>query len=234
LTFDPTPAEQPVPGEDETPLPPPNPNLPALAGLDDAGEEGAALAGPAGDDWLRRYDRRAQQEIFGGVGDAFSDVEDAVSGFLSGFTGWMPDVLPRSPILRTLLLVAPPAVILAVLLWRRRRKKRIEATVLAQMGEGGRRRERGLYFQLLLLLARYGFQKRASETPREFANRVLRRGGTQHLQIRELTEIYYGLRFGQAGGLEAEFKRALAQYADALRGQEPSASSEQEPQPQPG
>jgi hypothetical protein len=156
--------------------------------------------------------------MFSGVRDMFDGLKERLGKLLDGLTAWMPDVLPASPFLRALMLVVPGVLIVAAVIWRRRKRRKMEAKVLEQMGEGGRKRERGLYFQLLLLLARYGFQKRASETPREFAQRVLRRGGDQHAAILELTELYYGLRFGERS-LEAEFKAALARYADGLRDQ---------------
>jgi hypothetical protein len=240
IAFDPTPPETDEaggnPGETDptdpgaTTGPKPDPETPGEA-VDAEG------GGSVKTDWLQRYDREAQEEMFSGVRDFLADVKDRASEILASFTAWMPDVLPRSPVLRTLVLVLPVLLFAAALVWRRRRRRKIEAKVLEQMGEGGKRRQRSLYFQLLLLLAGYGFQKRASETPREFATRVLRKGGIHHEPILELTELYYGLRFGLEASLEHDFKAALAKYSDRLRGldrAQRSASSDSGPQPQPG
>ena len=59
--------------------------------------------------------------------------------------------------------------------------------------------------------------------------RVTRRGGDRHAPILKLTELYYALRFGLDRGLESDFKRELARYADGLRS-EPSGPGA-EPQP---
>lgn len=224
IAFDPTPPET-SSGDSGTQVqqPPRQPDIP-----DATAPEGEQAEPPPPTDWLKRYDSKAQKQAFTQVEQFVSDASDRIDQALTTVTDWLPDKLfPQSGIVRALLLVLPPSVLMLLLLLRRRRRKKIEAKVLRQMGEGGRKRERSLYFQLLLLLARYGFQKRASETPREFARRVLRKGGSQHEPVLELTEIYYALRFGLDSDLEADFRRALAQYSDALR----VASAEKSPPP---
>ncbi|MCB9894291.1 MAG: DUF3488 domain-containing protein [Planctomycetes bacterium] len=219
LAFDPTPSDTSNAGGDTDPVvqdpkntdPKGDPNNP---------DEAAADGGEAQPkDWLKRYDSRAQQEVFRNIGGTVKEVVRSVDGFLARLMAWLPDWLfPSSGILRAACVLLPPAIVVLVMLFLRRKRKKIEAKVLKQMGEGGRKRERSLYFQLLLLLARHGFQKRASETPREFARRVLRKGGEMHKPILELTEIYYALRFGLEGEMESDFKRELAKYSSALRG----------------
>lgn len=214
VAFDPTPAESDeiASGAQEPPTQPDTVD----AGQDDGAEGDTAQQPPA--DWLRRYDGKTQKEVFSQVSQVVEATAGRIDAFMAKLTAWMPDLLfPQSGVLRALLLVLPLSALGLLLLLRRRRRKKIEAKVLRQMGEGGRKRERGLYFQLLLLLAGYGFQKRASETPREFARRVLRKGGSRHQPVLQLTEIYYALRFGQDAGLEGDFRRALARYSDALR-----------------
>jgi transglutaminase-like putative cysteine protease len=240
LAFDPTPPETSEVGGGETepdpvdptaqPDKPPEPDKP------DPAQEGGA-AEPPKEDWIKSYDREAQQEVFSDLTQFLDRAKEQISQFLSGLTGWMPDVLPRSPIVRTLLLMVPGGLVVLALVWRRRRRKKIEAKVLEQMGEGGKKRQRSLYLQLLLLLAHYGFQKRASETPREFAERVLRKGGNQHVPILALTELYYSLRFGLESSLETDFRHGLAKYSDGLRGSDRaplSGSSASEAEPQSG
>jgi transglutaminase-like putative cysteine protease len=238
LAFDPTPTESAEAASEETPPPTDPDKAEPKSEPGENPELGAAAQGAqaARSDWLQSYDRHAQEEVFGGVREVFGGLGDGISEVLAGFTAWMPDVLPRNPVLRSLLLVLPGVLMLVAVVWRRRRRKKMEARVLEQMGEGGSRRQRGLYFQLLMLLARYGFQKRASETPREFALRVLRRGGNQHEPVMVLTEQYYSLRFGQQSAAETDFRAGLAKYSDALRAFERARrSSSAEPgQAQPG
>lgn len=224
VTFDPTPGEeelgtgdpedpdvaQPTP---DNPDPTTDPGDPELAGGGDPTVENR--------DWFERYDSREQQRVFNEIGAQLEDAMSAADEFLMGLTGWLPNFMPRSGLIRALLVVMPAVTFVVLFLTARRRRKKIEAKVLEQMGEGGKKRQRSLYFQLLLLLAKYGFQKRASETPREFAERVCRKGGDQHKPILELTELYYALRFGLDESLEVDFRRALARYSYALK----SASS---------
>ncbi|MCB9934751.1 MAG: DUF3488 domain-containing protein [Planctomycetes bacterium] len=230
LAFDPTPPEAGAGAVGIQPEQPPA--QPDASGGQAAPEEAGqgSVEEPQPADWLRRYDTQAQQKAYHQVGSYLKGAADSVGVLLEKLTSWMPDqFFPKSGLLRALCLVLPPVLAAVFLLARRRKRKRIEANVLRQMGDGGRKRERGLYFQLLLLLARHGFQKRASETPREFANRVLRKGGARHEPILELTELYYALRFGLESGLDSEFRHALARYSDSLR----TASAERLSAPEP-
>lgn len=232
VTFDPTPGEDELgTGDPDNPtVEQPQPDQPET-GVDPNDPEAGGTGGPGAEkkDWFERYDRQTQKEIFDELGEKLSTGLSAADGFLQRLTGWLPSFLPRSGFFRMILLVLPGAIFAIVFLTARRRRKKIEAKVLQQMGEGGKKRQRGLYFQLLLLLAKYGFQKRASETPREFAERVTRKGGEQHAPILELTELYYALRFGLNEELESDFKRELGKYSDALK----SASSDGVKAPRP-
>jgi hypothetical protein len=88
---------------------------------------------------------------------------------------------------------------------------------LIGQADGTRKRERGLYAQLLLLLSRHGYHKVASETPLEFARRVRHKGGAVHEPVEELTRLYYGFRYGSREPLVEDFKRALSSYAARLK-----------------
>ena len=232
MTFDPTPGDDDIgTGDPEDPaVDNPEPDEPGTGpGEQEPDEDGAGAAMVEQRDWFERFDRDQQQQMFDEVGEYLSEGLTSLDDFLTSLTGWLPDILPSSGILRALLLVLPGGIFVVVFVVGRRKRKKIEAKVLKQMGEGGKKRQRGLYFQLLLLLAKYGFQKRASETPREFAERVLRKGGERHGPIMELTELYYALRFGLNNQLESEFKSELAKYGDALK----SESSEMKKAPKP-
>jgi hypothetical protein len=194
---------------------------------DDADEDDPAIvegeddpeAPAAASDWLRDYDRDAQARLFSGMGAALRAFWRRGDELLLGLTGFLPDFLPRSGWLRAGLLALTPLLALLLLLARRGRRKRIERQLLGEAAADTPRRERGLYVQLLMLLARYGFRKRPSETPREFALRVMQRGGEQHLPMLALTDAYYALRYGGARSAEQEFKRKLGEYTEALRDQ---------------
>lgn len=220
IKFDPTPPED--TGDEGEALPQPDDSDepedqedPDATVEEDAGEDGPR-------DWFERFDEDRQRELFSDIGGFFKDGLSRADEALKTATAWMPGVLPDSGLIRALMLVSPLTLGAAVFIWLRRKRKKIERRVLGQMGEGGRKHQRGLYFQLLLLLSRYGYQKRPSETPREFAERVLRRGGDRHQPILELTEIYYALRFGLNPDKEGDFKRALSRYADALKTEGPA------------
>ena len=138
--------------------------------------------------------------------------------WLLALTAWIPDdLLPRNGWVRALVLTLPLSVLLLLLARRGRRRRKIRRRVLREMGASDEKQGRGMYFQLLLLLAAHGFHKRPSETPREFAQRVMDRGGDALLPVGELTELYYEIRFGDKPTLAEKFKRRLQEYGEALK-----------------
>lgn len=210
--FDPTPSNRAEPAPAETP----DPVAEELPPTDDAAEEEEAAAA-AGGDWFQSLDAQAQRELFGQAYGSVQEVASHAEDALMAATRWMPSFLPRWGWLRALLIIAPTLFLGWLLLRRRRKHRRIERKLMQGMGAGGRRKERGLYFQLLLLLAKYGYHKRPSETPREFARRVVNRGGQVHGAVETLTELYYALRFGADRQLAGEFRQGLSAYADSLK-----------------
>jgi hypothetical protein len=178
-------------------------------------------------DWFRDYNAGDQRELFAEMLDELKSGLTRVDEVLLALTKWLPDEwFPRSGWVRAVILLLPINTLLLLLALRRRKRRKMEKGVLKGMGAGDRRRERGQYFQLLLLLARYGYHKRPSETPREFARRVMLRGGDELGQVGELTELYYALRFGANRGLADQFKRALQDYAERLRSVMPHSVAE--------
>lgn len=210
VMFDPTPGAEPEPGVGPEPETQAQPD-PAQAG----GESGPEAS--TGPDPFRDYDARDQQALWDDLSRGLAGATEAAENLLTALTSWLPDWAPSGAWLRALLLLLPPGVALAVvLLWKRRRRRQVEK-VLGQAASDGRRRERGLYAQLLLLLARHGFQKLPSETPREFALRVTQKGGDLHQDLPLLTQQYYGFRFGSHEALVDDFKRGLSRYAARLK-----------------
>jgi hypothetical protein len=168
-------------------------------------------------DWLRDLDAAARDRVLAEAAGMLGAAAERAESMFTAITAWLPDFLPRSGALRAALLSAPLLLLLVILLRRRRARRQVEKQVLKEMGAQDKRRERGLYFQLLLLLASHGYHKRPSETPLEFARRVRGKGGALHEQALGLTRLYYELRFGARKELVDEFKKALAVYADALK-----------------
>lgn len=217
LTFDPTPAaegggtSQPTPlqPEPDTQAPPPVAEKAVQATQESAAGEGS--------DWFQEFDSQRQSEWAHALAGFFDDTVQWATGVLAMLTAWMPGFLPQSPWLRALLLIAPPLLAGLHLGWRKRRKRKQVEEVLGESAKDARRRERGLYAQLLLLLARYGHHKQATETPMEFAMRVAGRGGDLHAALPQLTSLYYGFRFGSRATMVDEFKAALSRYASTLK-----------------
>ena len=52
------------------------------------------------------------------------------------------------------------------------------------------------YNELLQLLARRGFTRREGQTPREFAEAVIKRGGAGYASVRIVTEVFEHIRYG--------------------------------------
>ncbi|MBK9975658.1 MAG: DUF3488 domain-containing protein [Planctomycetes bacterium] len=225
LTFDPTPAEErggtsqptPVDPEPDSPAPPP-----VVEKAVDATQE---TASGSTSDWFADFDSQRQSQWAQSIGAWLETAMQGMTEILAAATAWMPAFVPDSPWLRGLLLAAPPLLIGLHLGWRKQRKRRQVQQVLGETAKDARRRERGLYAQLLLLLARYGHHKQATETPMEFAQRIASGGGQQHAALPQLTSLYYGFRFGSRATMVDEFKAALSRYASTLKASVQDAGS---------
>jgi len=215
VTFDPTPAAQ----ADAESIPDPAPE-PAETGGPAANIPGPTEPEPdvaaTADDWFENFDAASQNRMMEKMGQWLEGSLNGIEAWLARVTAWMPDWVPANPWLRAALLSLPSGTILFLSLFLKRRKRRRVDRILGETG-GARRRERGLYAELLLVLSRHGFHKVPSETPMEFAQRVLRKGGQAHESVEELTRLYYGFRYGSREALVDDFKRALSSYAARLK-----------------
>ena len=72
------------------------------------------------------------------------------------------------------------------------------------------------YNDLLQALSRRGFARRPGQTPREFAESVLRRGGAAYAPVREVTKIFETVRYG-GGELEQDEFNRLQDALDRIR-----------------
>ncbi|MDC1142248.1 transglutaminaseTgpA domain-containing protein [Planctomycetota bacterium] len=217
IRYDPTPSDNTTEGA-TTPEPTiadPQPQQPEPEIADPEEPEGAEATVEEPEDWFNEYDRDTQDRLFSGIADWFGRSSTKLSTALSGIMGWMP--IDVHPLLKLILFFSPVGLIMLTAGILRRRKKKRVMRALEEMGiTQAVQKQRGLYIELLLLLSKHGFQKRRSETPREFAERV---AATQeiHQPLLALTMLYYRFRFGRAKEAEKEFKRSLSKYEASLR-----------------
>ncbi|MBE7491993.1 MAG: transglutaminase domain-containing protein [Planctomycetes bacterium] len=209
VTFDPTP-----PHEQGNPQPQPEtpePETPVAAA-----PPPVEPPGPDPDQWFESFSGLDPDQWMQSLKAGLDGVLAGIEGLLARLTAWMPAWVPENVWLRAAILFSPfSLVLLHHLLFSRRRRRQVER--LIGQADGTRKRERGLYAQLLLLLSRHGYHKVASETPLEFARRVRHKGGAVHEPVEELTRLYYGFRYGSREPLVEDFKRALSSYAARLK-----------------
>ena len=167
------------------------------------------------DDWFNEYDEDSQKELFSGITDWVDGTSARLNISLSGVMSWMP--IKAHALTKLIVFFLPVGLILLIVGTFRRRKKTRVRRVLEEMGiTEESQKQRGLYVELLLMLSKHGFQKRRSETPREFAERVAATSEV-HSPLLILTELYYSYRFGTSHDSEKQFKQSLSSYAGALR-----------------
>ncbi|MBX3474719.1 MAG: DUF3488 domain-containing protein [Planctomycetes bacterium] len=211
VTFDPT------PGQEQDTTSEPTPTDAEGTPEDPTGPDTALDPEEPEPDVFTNFGGREQEQLMQLIQESLEAAFDWTQAMLALATAWMPPWVPGNPWLRAGLLVVPPGSVLLAWFLLGRRKRRRVAAVLGEAPDDSRKRERGLYAQLLLLLARHGFQKVPSETPREFAQRVLAKGGEVHADLPALTQMYYAFRFGSRNALVEDFKRGVSQYAARLK-----------------
>jgi transglutaminase-like putative cysteine protease len=139
--------------------------------------------------WVIEYDLYAQLSLFKRVG---SSLRSGGSGLGTGARSvgqWLAGKRPRP----AALLVVAGVLLTAAWLVRRRR------------GRGGHRAARDRdrsplarrYAQVLAQLGRAGYPRSVSDTPREHAAALARRGAPGAAALTEFTEIYYEAEYGQ-------------------------------------
>jgi transglutaminase-like putative cysteine protease len=212
IAFDPTPPggpEQPEPVT--TNIDEPQPDVPEpVVDKPTAPDDG-------GGNWIDDFGNKDQSELISSISNTAREWFALGDDFLRGLTGWMPGFVPRSGWLRAALLLLPPLAILLAFALLRVRKGRRERAMIGDAGKGMTRRHRGLYVQLMLLLAKHGYTRVATETPMEFALRVQRQGGPLFESVVPLTRLYYDLRYGAKPGAEERFREQFTEYAQLLR-----------------
>ncbi|MCC6575667.1 MAG: DUF4129 domain-containing protein [Planctomycetes bacterium] len=222
LALDPTPAQgqaRPSPANvSETPTPgPSDPEKPDPA---KEPEKPAAVENRPRDPF-ESFTRDSQSELVRNSREAIDNAMKRADETLAPLTNWMPSFMPQHGLWRVMLLGIGPSLLFVVWMWRRGKRRTKERRVLEQMGVPTEQaRQRGLYAQLLLLLAKHGYHKRSHETPREFAARIVEKSGPAFAALQPLTEIFYLARFSltkAAAEAEKEFKHGLSAFAAQLR-----------------
>lgn len=222
VSFDPTPPVGVVPETAPTETDPETDPATDPETLDPEISGGTDGAGPTdpdtAEDPISGFDRKTQTEFYANIQDTVAGLVSGLNTGVDGLTKWMPGGDGTLPAwLRLLLLLSPVGLSLAIITFWKRRKSRMERRVLGTSRQREHRAAQGLYVQLLLLLVKFGFRKRPSETPREFAQRVLDRAGDAHRSLLELTEVYYRLRYNDQEAAGREFREKLLVYESSLK-----------------
>jgi hypothetical protein len=158
-------------------------------------------------DNLLAYDSRDQRALYQRLGDALGRGTGGARAILGGKSGggWLVALLAW------LLLIVTLCRLVAVFL--RRGVRRFHG------GAQGWRNSRAaiaFYNDLLHALSRRGFTRRPGQTPREFAEQVVRRGGEAFKPVLVVTEVFENMRYG-GGDLSQEEFNTLQNALDNLR-----------------
>ena len=172
---------------------------------------------PATRDWaeasLRRvidYDAPRQQALYSQVGAAVQTAGETCGRFLTR-------IGPGA-----VWLLAALALVVGLLRWRRRSLRRKESLAVLP----ARARATVLFYQeCLRLLAKRGFARRRAQTPREFSEFVIRRGGVPFAPLATITEVFERARYAREDIGASE----LARVAQALRELRPAPAAESPP-----
>ena len=163
--------------------------------------------------WVIEYDLASQLSLFKSIGRGIKAAAIAVKEVLV----WAKDrALAEWPITAPL-----GAALLGLVVWRKRKKRVPRAD-----GEYQRvRRERSsvgeIYDRAAKQLAKSGFPRSTTDTPRELAERMSSRGDPAARQVGELTDLYYAAEWGgrrdaanetRAEALALEIKTVLHDY----------------------
>ena len=208
VAFDPTPAAPLSPGEatvqnaqSQKPAAPSQVNGDVSASAETEPSQGFVQ-----DLWnaTLKFNGYEQRKMYDKIsGSSASSANHAASG--KGWGGWLGAALAWGAI--------AVAIGWLVLLFARRSSRRKYA------GTGGGARARaavGFYNDLLHALSRRGFSRRPGQTPREFAETVLRRGGEGFAPVRDITAIFEAVRYG-GGELEQDEFNRLQEALDTIR-----------------
>ena len=198
VAFDPTPHEAapPEPGPTAvatTPIPPA------------AGSARRDSNGALDDAWTRfiHLNSSRQPDVYEWIKDGVSATTTVLGG--SSTLGWAGALIAW-----LLVIVLLSAMVFAFL--------RRGGTRLSLSGSGVRRTRAAVAFynDLLSVLSRRGYVRRPGQTPREFAELVVKRGGADFQPVMTVTEIFESVRYGNVDVSQDDFN-ALQKSLDRLK-----------------
>jgi len=203
IVFDPTPASN------ETPA---NPNVagdPSAAQQASTLEPGADGAGTFQKAWrtVIAYNSQEQRAIYDRMGEAMR-VSLGGAGMVysgQGLGGWVAAILAWAA--TGLMLFW-----LVQLFLRRGRRRNWKGNAAVSRAQAAL----SFYNDLLQVLSRRGFVRKPGQTPREFAEFVVRQGGEQFSSVLLVTRLFESVRYGESEISQDDFN-ALQNALDTLR-----------------
>ncbi|MBE7462495.1 MAG: DUF3488 domain-containing protein [Planctomycetes bacterium] len=218
VPFDPTPGSSAAPltaGTGADPLGRPAPSPEPLDSPSASSERGWVTRSW---DYFLSYDGDTQEAMYGRLGENVKGTFDSLAEFFTG-SNWGG--------LWTLAIWVSVLGLLAwglVVLWRQQEERRNPLNKLPPRA----RAAVSFYNELLQVLSKRGFMRRLGQTPREFAEAVVRRGGQDLVPVLTVTSLFERVRYGGEDIGEAELndlRQALGRLSEKLDAQEKAGAS---------
>ena len=205
VAFDPTPPEGPEDNPVAAASPTPVNKTPPTSANDSALNDKDPSRGFVQDWWdnLLKFNGYEQRKLYEKLSGTSRDLNATSSG--RGWMGWLGAVLAW--------VLAAGAIGWLVQVFARRNTRRKYA---ASAGGARSRAAVAFYNDLLHALSRRGYSRRPGQTPREFADAVIRRGGESFAPVRAVTDIFEAVRYGGDELQQDEFNR-LQDALDKIR-----------------
>lgn len=160
--------------------------------------------------YFSQYSQKDQDRVYGNVSKKFAAAVQRAESWFSGTGSWGV----ASAVFLWLLLAAAAAISLIAFLRSQDRTRAAQSSLPPRA-----RAAVNFYNDLLSVLGKRGYVRRAGQTPREFAEAVVRRGGESLAPVRLVTEVFERVRYGEEDVGEADLeavKRAFAILQEAI------------------
>ncbi len=196
VAFDPTP-------HDPNAVPPPDepPHEPIVGGAGPTPTNGSTGFIDSNWKWFMDFNSGDQRKAIEWVSSEFSGSGTALGSSM----GWLESLIAWSIVLLILGAI--------VYLFLKRGGRRLP---MIFTGPRKARAAVAFYNDLLQVLSRRGYVRRPGQTPREFAEFVVKRGGASFQPVMVVTEIFESVRYGNVDVSQEEFN-ALQKSLDNLR-----------------
>ncbi|MCZ7647389.1 MAG: DUF3488 and transglutaminase-like domain-containing protein [Planctomycetota bacterium] len=166
-------------------------------------------------DYFLQYNGESQEQLYGSMGTKMKDAFESLGDlFFSGSGAW-----GRTGTVLAWMVIVSLAAWALVALWRQQDQRRNPLRNLTPRAKAAV----SFYNELLQVLSKKGFMRRAGQTPREFADAVLKRGGETYEPVVLVTRLFERVRYGGEDIGEDELLRlkdALGQLHRLLDEQE--------------